>query len=245
MDRIKVDYKCGDVNCKGYFVYNEIVKEPRPGILIAHAWMGQDAFAKEKADALAKLGFVAFVADLYGNGQVVESKEEAAELMQPLFINRQLLRNRIVAAFDAFKEQELLDKKNIGAIGFCFGGLTVIELLKSGVDVKGVVSFHGLLGPKMGNIEAELVPSAEKIDGSLLILHGYNDPMVSEEDIKNTQKECNAAGIDWQMHTYGHAYHAFTNPDAKEPDAGLQFNEKASIRSWQAMRHFFQELFSH
>lgn len=243
MEREKITYKCGDVTCKGYFVYNEIVKEPRPGILIVHAWQGLDDFAKEKTEELAKLGYVAFAADIFGEGKTASNNEEAAQLMMPFFLNRNLLRERINAALEAFTKLNLVDKKRIGAIGFCFGGLTVIELLRSGANVKGCVSFHGVLGNTMGGQTATVEPNAEKIKGSLLILHGHDDPLVSKEDISNIQKEFTEADVDWQMHVYGHAVHAFTNPKVKDPSTGLAFNEKANERAWQSMKNFFQSIF--
>lgn len=243
MERVTVDYECGDTKLKGYLVHNEIVKEPRPGILIAHAWKGLDNFAKDKAEELARLGFVAFAADLYGEGKTAESEEDAAALMLPLFENRQLLRERIIAGYEALKKQSLVDKKNIAAIGFCFGGLTVIELLRSGTKIKGAVSFHGVLGNQMGDVTAKTSPNAENIKSSLLLLHGDQDPLVSDSDIKAITKEFTDAGVDWQMHTYGHTMHAFTNPKVKDPSTGLCFNEQANDRAWVAMKNFFTELF--
>lgn len=244
MNRETVEYVCGDTKCRGYFVYNEIVDEPRPGVLLVPAWMGQDDFIKEKADAVARLGYVAFVADIYGNGKCVDTEEAASALMVPLFIDRQLLRDRVSAGLQALKKQRQCNGHKTGAIGFCFGGLTVIELLRSGVDVKGVVSFHGLLGNTLGNNVAVTVPDAEKMKGALLILHGNEDPLVSAEDIKSVQKEFSDANIDWQMYIYGHAVHAFTNPAVHDKSRGLAFDERASKRSWQAMINFFKEILS-
>lgn len=243
MERLTVTYKCGETTCKGYYVYNEIVKEPRPAILIAHAWRGLDDFAKEKAEELAKLGYVAFAADLYGEGKTANTDEQAAALMLPLFLDRSLLRERIGAAYDVLSKQRLADKKKIGAIGFCFGGLTVIELLRSGLPVKGVVSFHGVLGNAMGDAVAKVEFNADLIKGSLLILHGHDDPLVSAKDIADIQKEFTTAGVDWQMHIYGHTVHAFTNPKVKNVETGLAFNKTANDRAWQSMRNFFESLF--
>lgn len=242
MEKEILKYSCGETVCKGWLVHNEIVKEPRPAILIAPAWRGLDNFAKNKAEELARLGYVAFAADIYGGGKHVDSDEEAAKLMQPLFCNRALLRERICGAYETLIKQRLVDKKRVGAIGFCFGGLTVIELLRSGTPVRGVASFHGVLGNSLGDLQAELAPNAEKIKGSLLILHGADDPLVSSGDIAQIQQEFNAAKVDWQMNIYGHTVHAFTNPDVRDPTKGLAFNEKANHRSWIAMKNFFDEV---
>lgn len=240
MEKKVVRYQCGDTPCQGLFYYNEIVQESRPGVVIAPAFRGLDEFAHKKGEELAKLGYTVFVADLYGNGIGVDSDEEASALMRPLFMDRAKLRERIIGAYETLKKQEHVNTKKIGAIGFCFGGLTVIELLRSGAPVS-VVSFHGLLGHKLGGMEAQVVPNAEKLPGSLLILHGDKDPLVSDEDIKNIKREMTDAGVDWQMNIYGHAVHAFTNPKVKDVASGMAFNKEANDRSWKAMRCFFDE----
>lgn len=239
----RVAYSCEGINFNGYLAHNEKLKEKKPVVLIAHAWRGQDNFAREKAEFLAELGYVGFAVDLYGDGRQVETDEEAKQLMVPLFLDRKALRERIVLAYHTASNLPFVDSEKIGAIGFCFGGLTVIELLRSGVPLKGVVSLHGLLGFTLGEKRATPVPSAQKLYGSLLILHGYRDPMVSHEDIEKTQAEFSQAGIDWQMHIYGEAAHAFTNPTANEPENGLLYHAKAEKRAIQTMRNFFSEVF--
>lgn len=238
-----IDYQSEGKNFRGYLAYDETDASHRPAVIIAHAWKGQDDFARDKAEFLAELGYVGFAADLYGDGISVETNDEAGAMMAPLFIDRNTLRNRIVAAYNTVAEHERVDAERMGAMGFCFGGLTVIELQRSGVNLKGVVSFHGLLGDTLGDIKAQTVPSADKLYGSLLILHGYRDPLVSKEDIDNAQKEFSKADIDWQMHIYGDASHAFTNPNANEPDSGLLYHQKTEQRSLLTMRNFFSEVF--
>jgi dienelactone hydrolase len=242
MIRERVDYKCGEKKLKGYLVYNEIVGERRPCIVIAHAWRGLEAFEQEKADLLAKAGYVAFCADLYGGGKTAANDEEASNLMLPLFKDRALLRERIGAAIDFVKTLPSVDNKQIGAIGFCFGGLAVLELLRSGKEVKGVVSFHGLLGDTLGEEQANSLPSAPT-KAKALILHGYKDPMVSQEEIRNMEETFTSLGIDWQMTIYGSAYHAFTHPGSKNPSSGLCYDPICAKRAWKSMQNFFQEIF--
>jgi len=239
-----IDYQCDNTNLKGQVYSAGNDGQKRPAVIVAHAWKGRDQFALDKAKLLAEQGYVGFAADLYGDGVVVESNEEAFERMLPLFLDRKLLRDRIVAAYDVIKDHPLVDNGNIGAIGFCFGGATVLELIRSGVDLKGVVSFHGLLGYTIGEEKAEVPPSAEKLNGSLLILHGYQDPMVSLDDVVKIQQEFSSKGIDWQMHTYGNASHAFTNPEANEPESGLVYNAITEKRAMRSMNDFFKEVFS-
>lgn len=235
-------YYVRETPCKGFLVYDNTIEEQRPGIIIAHAWRGLDDFAKLKARELARLGYVAFAADLYGNGTRARTDEEASSLMQPLFVDRKLLQERVQGAFRTISQYPACDG-NIGGIGFCFGGLAIIELLRSGAPVKGVVSFHGVLGNMLNGLVARTVPIAPKVLGSILILHGHDDPLVSQEDISSLQKELAAANVDWQMDIYGHTSHAFTNPHANDLAHGLVYNQKAALRSWKSMQTFFKEVF--
>lgn len=244
MYQATLSYPCGETLCQGYLTHAANIKSPCPAIIIAHAWRGQDAFARQKASELAKMGYVALAADIYGEGIEVTTDDEAQALMLPLFLNRKLLRERIGAAFEAVAHLPHVDKAKIGAIGFCFGGLTVIELLRSGAPVRGVASFHGLLGNTLGNVKASTQPPAQNIRGSLLILHGHQDPMVNNQDILTTQKEFTDLGVDWQMHIYGNAVHAFTNPEVSDFKGGLAYNKLADQRSWEAMRNFFHHIFA-
>lgn len=238
----EIHYECEGTPLKGYLAWpDEPIAQKRPAVIVAHAWQGLDEFAKEKARALSNLGYIGFAADLYGHGKHV-SKEDAPTLMLPLFLDRTLLQKRIKAAYTTLQKHPLVDSRSIGAIGFCFGGLTVIELLRSGVPIRGAVSFHGLLGDTMGAHKATRAPD-QLIQGALLILHGSQDPLVSPADISTLQKELTDKGVDWQMNIYGHTAHAFTNPQAHDHESGLIFNSKVAIRAWHAMELFFEELF--
>ena len=244
MHKETVNYYCHETLLKGYLVYDKSIEFKRPAVIVAHAWRGQDDFARQKATILAEMGYVGFAADLYGNGISVTTNEEAQALMSPLFLDRKLLRERITAAFEVIKAYPFVDPSSIGAIGFCFGGLTVMELLRSGADIAGAVGFHGTYGRSLGEHKAILTPIMDNIQGSLLLLHGYDDPFVSQEDMHHTLKELTTAGVDWQMNLYGHAMHAFTNPDVHDPKAGMLFDPKANFRSWKAMTDFFSEVFN-
>lgn len=228
---------------QGYLAYEEVEAGKKlPGVLVAHAWRGQDEFARDKAKALAKLGYVGFAIDLYGDGQVAESDAEAAALMKPLFIERKELRKRIVGAYKVLQDHPAVDENKIAAMGFCFGGLAAIELLRSGENLRGVISFHGVLGSHLGAMRAELEPSVLPLKGALLLLHGYKDPLVSADDLINIQKEFTDANVDWQLHIYGRASHAFTNPDANDEGSGLIYNAGAERRSLKSMENFLSEV---
>jgi len=220
----------------GFLAYDKKHKEPRPGVIIAHDWSGCNQFAQNKAIQLAKMGYVGFALDLYGLGQTGSTKEEKMALMDPLVHDRRLLQSRLLAAFDALIKIPEVDNHRIAAIGYCFGGLCVLDLARSGAAVKGVVSFHGLLGrPK------EL--DSHDISAKILVLHGYDDPMVKSEQVIAFCDEMTASGVDWQVQMYGHTMHAFTNPEAHDPAFGTVYDAASDRRSWLAMTNFLHEIF--
>lgn len=237
-------YFCGDTRHKGYLTYDEGSTLLRPGVILAPTWSGIGGFICQKAEEIASLGYVALVADLYGEGHYADTNEESARLMRPLFLDRSILQERIQAAYQALKLQPMVDPRKVGAMGFCFGGLAVIELLRSGVDIRGVVTFHAVLGNHLDNEPAQTVPITSQIRGNLLMLHGYLDPKVSAEDLTNIQQEMTEAGVDWQLNTYGEAMHAFSDPMADDPNAGKMFHPKVNLRAIQSMELFFEEVFN-
>ncbi len=230
----EITYQYEDKDYLGFVAYPE--KEIAPLVLIAHTWAGRDSFVEEKAKQLAELGYVAMAVDMYGNGKVGLTTEENQSLMTPLVENRDQLKGIINAALTNGKSLKGVDINNIAAIGYCFGGLVVLDLARSGTELNGVVSFHGLL---MGSDIAET-----GIKSKVLVLHGERDPMVPLEMVDEFQKEMTEAKADWQLHSYGNTYHAFTNPDANDPSLGTQFSEDSNKRSWQSMKNFFDEIFS-
>ncbi len=231
-----INYLDGETALEGFFAYDDGIEGIRPTILIAHAWAGCDEFVKQKAIKLAEMGYFAFAIDMYGQGVHGKSTEENAQLMQPFLENRVILQQRICAALYAVKRMPWADEKNIAAIGFCFGGLCVLDLARTGADIKGVVSFHGLL------FAAENLKD-QKIKAKVLILHGHDDPMSPSELITALQQELTTKGADWQLHSYGHTLHAFTNPNANDPDFGTVYQADANKRSWIAMQNFLTEIF--
>jgi dienelactone hydrolase len=234
MKKEQITYFHEKTKLEGYAAYEGEGKKPL--ILLFHAWTGRDEFACKKAEELAKLGYVGFAVDLFGPGKIGTTHEECGALMQPFVESRQFLRDRMYTAFEAAKKIAVVDQGKIGAIGFCFGGLSALDFARSGAPIKGVVSFHGLL-------EAPKGVSKEKILSKILVLHGHDDPMVSAESISQFQSEMTRAEVDWQMHIYGHAMHAFTNPKAHDPGFGTVYNSLADKRSWIEMKNFFSEIF--
>lgn len=238
-----IDYEVDDKSFRGYIAIDDQEENQKfPAVLVAHPWMGLDRFSRQKAEELAKLGYIGFAADLYGDGITATNEKEAADLMKPLFLDRKQLRKRIVAAYTTLSQHPNVDPTQISAIGFCFGGLTVLELLRSGQNLLGVIVFHGVLGNTLGDIKADIEPNAKQINGHLLILHGYKDPLVSQQDLVSIQEEFSQANIDWQLYIYGDAAHAFTNPDAHFPSLGLIYHPRTKERAWLAMQNFLSEL---
>lgn len=232
-----VGYLDGDVLLEGYFAYDDATEEKRPVVLICHAWGGRDEFVAGKARKLAELGYVGFALDMYGKGVSGSGPEENARLMQPFMEDRAKLQRRISAALYAVRLMPWVDDGKIAAIGFCFGGLCVLDLARTGADIAGVVSFHGLLQAP-DNIEKP------DIKAKVLVLHGHDDPMVPPEQVAELQQELTTAGADWQIHVYGDTMHAFTNPVANDPDFGTVYQPLADGRSWQSMKNFLAELFA-
>tara|TARA_B100001029_G_C15050501_1_gene450351 strand:- start:1251 stop:1952 length:702 start_codon:yes stop_codon:yes gene_type:complete len=226
-------YYYENANYIGFVAYPE--KELAPLVLIAHTWAGRDSFVQEKAKELAELGYIAMAVDMYGEGQVGSSTEENQSLMTPLVENRDKLKGIINAALTHGKSLNGVDVDKVAAVGYCFGGLVVLDLARSGTELNGVVSFHGLL---MGS-------DIDKggIKSKVLVLHGERDPMVPLDMVDEFQKEMTEANADWQLHSYGNTYHAFTNPEANDASLGTQFNADSNYRSWQSMQNFFDEIF--
>ena len=229
----EVNYLVQDKQFKAFVAYPE--QQNSPLVLIVHTWAGRDEFVQNKAIELAQEGFVAMAVDMYGDAKVGASTEENQSMMAPLIEDREKLKSVITAAVETGKQLEGVDTSKIAAIGYCFGGLVVLDLARSGIDINGVVSFHGLL---MGSDISD-----KGIQAKVLVLHGERDPMVPLSMIDEFQQEMTEAQADWQLHSYGNAYHAFTNPDANDPDFGTQYNQKADKRSWQSMMNFFSEIF--
>lgn len=232
----KIEYHADDVLLEGYYAYDDRITEKRPAILVTHDWSGKNEFACKKAEKLAELGYTGFALDMYGKDKLGKTKDEKVALMTPLMQDRSLLQKRILAAYEAVKKLDTVSSSNVAAIGFCFGGLCVLDLARTGADVKGVVSFHGLL-----NAPDNL--ANPQIKAKILALHGFADPMVTTDQVLAFGNEMTHAKADWQIDMYGNTMHAFTNPEANDKDFGTVYDAKADARSWIAMKEFFKEIF--
>lgn len=232
-----VAYLDGDVLLEAFFAFDDAFQGRRPAVLINHTWAGRDEFVAEKAKKLAVLGYVGFAVDMYGKGVLGSNPEENEQLMRPFMNDRQMLQKRMLAAYYAAKLMPWVDDSKIASIGFCFGGLCALDLARTGVELKGAVSFHGLLG-KPDNI------LGNSIKAKILALHGHEDPLVPIEQVLAFEQEMTSAGADWQLHTFGNTLHAFTNPQANNPDFGMAYQADADRRSWLILENFLTEIFS-
>lgn len=232
-----VDYESDGVKLQGYLAYDDAQKGKRPAVLIVHEWWGLNDYPKKRAEQIAKLGYVAFAADIYGKGVVAKTPDEAGKLASQFRNDRTLARKRVTAALEVLKKYDFVDAGKIAAIGYCFGGMVALELARSGADIKGVVGFHT-------SLDTPRPDDAKNIKGKILICTGANDKSVPPDMRLQFQKEMDNAGIDWQMNIYSGAVHAFTNPNSgNNPSTNLAYNANADRRSWEAMKLFFQEIF--
>lgn len=230
-----IEYQHEGNTYQGVLAWDDAREGPRPGVAIAHTWAGRGDFEEGKAVALAELGYVAFAMDVFGKGVHGEGQEECSALIAPHLENRQGLQTLAQKAVETLREQPEVDADRCVAIGYCFGGLTVLDLARSGFNVEGVVSFHGLFNPP-GNTQG--VP----ITARVLCLHGYDDPMAQPDSMLALANELTEAGADWQIHAYGNTLHAFTNPEANDPGFGAMYDQHADRRSWQSLLNFLDEV---
>ena len=232
-----VEYREGDTVLEGLSVYDDAKPGKRPAVLVVHQWKGLGDYEKKRATMLAELGYNVFAVDIYGKGIRHTNPKDASAEAAKYKENRQLLRARVQAGLKVLRDHKLTDASRIAAIGYCFGGTTVLELARSGAELDGVVSFHGGLG----------TPSpadAKKIKCKILALHGADDPFVPQKEVEAFQQEMRDGAADWQLIAYGGSVHSFTDWNAGSDNSkGSAYNERADRRSWEDMKQFFAELF--
>jgi dienelactone hydrolase len=231
-----VDYRCEEVNLRGYLAWNESA-EPRPGVLVFHEGLGLGEFAMERARRLAGLGYVALAADMFGERRQARNLQEVTTLVGGLRAEPTRLRARGRAALETLAALPQVDAQRLVAIGFCFGGSVVLELARAGADLKAVVSFHGVLATKMPAVTGG-------VKASVLVLTGADDPLAPPDQVADFENEMRAAAVrDWQVISYGNTLHGFTNPaaDGSMLRSAL-YNAQADRRSWASMQSLFDEV---
>lgn len=232
-----IPYSHGEVALEGVLAWDDAIQGKRPGILVVHEWWGMNEYARARAEQLAALGYVALAVDMYGKGKVTTHPDEARQWMQQTTGNVGLWQARAREGLRLLQADPRVDPTRLAAIGYCFGGATVMQMVYDGAPVKGVVSFHGSL---------PLPPVSLSIKNSvkILIAHGEADPFLSQDHIAKFKLALDEAGLDWHMVIFGGAQHGFTNPSANQYGMkGVQYQEQADRRSWGHMKLFFDELF--
>jgi dienelactone hydrolase len=232
-----VNYRFDGVNLKGHLAWDDEVQGKRPAVLVVHEWWGLNDYAKQRAEKLAALGYVALACDMYGEGRVAQHPQEAGQMAGEVRKNVKTWQGRAQAALKVLQDHELVDAREIAAIGYCFGGSTALELAYTGADLAAVVTFHGALP----------VPEpdqAKAIKAKVLICHGALDSFIPEATIQKVRDAFEEARVDYEMNYYGGAVHSFTVPDAdKVGMKGIAYNAAADHRSWKSMLRLFDEVF--
>jgi len=232
-----VEYRHGDTILEGFLAYDSSVSGKRPGVLVVHEWWGNNSYSKRRAEQLAGLGYIAFALDMYGKGVIAKDAKEAGKLVGMYKNDRKLMRTRANAGLEVLRRHKLTDASRVAAIGYCFGGTTVLELARSGAPLSGAVCFHGTL-------DTPFPDDAKNIKGKVLVLTGGDDRFVPPEQVAAFEDEMRKGGVDWQINAYSGAVHGFTNPDnGGDKSTNIAYNEKADKRSWEAMKSFFDEIF--
>jgi len=230
-------YADGTTKLTGYVARPAAVKGKVPGVVVIHQWMGLTDHERKVSDDLAKLGYVALAADIYGEGVHPKNTAEAGKLAGTYKGDRALYRRRLAAAIETLKAQQGVDGNRVAVIGFCFGGTGALEAARAGLPVKGVVSFHGGLDVPTG-----FAPGP--ITAKVLVCHGADDPFVPAKDVASFQDEMRASKADYVFVAYASAVHSFTQKEAGSDNSkGAAYNEAAHRRSWQHMKDFFREIF--
>ena len=237
MHQEEVSYTDGDVELKGYLFWDDAFSGKRPGILVAHEWWGLNDYAKLRAEMLAEMGYVAFAADMYGGGKQTRHADEAKGWMKQITASIDDWQRRANLALEQLRSNPNVESSKLAAIGYGFGGATVMQMAYAGADLDGVVSFHG-------STPAATPEQAARVKARVLVAHGDEDSSVPPERIEAFKKALSGAGVDWEMNIYAGARHSFTNPYANGYGMdGLAYSENADRRSWLRMLAFFEELF--
>jgi len=231
-----VEYQDGDTKLKGYLYYDDAVSGKRPGVIVVHEWWGLNDYAKRRAEMLAGLGYAAFALDMYGDNKVTTHAKDAKGWSTQVTENTDAWRRRALAGLEVLKADKRVDPQRLAAVGYCFGGSTVMQMAYAGAELDGVVSFHGSL-PTPGEGEGQ------RIKASILAAHGEADTFVPPDKVAAFKGALEAAKADWEFISYGGAVHAFSNPDAGSYGIdNVRYDERADKRSWTAMKAFLEEV---
>jgi len=236
----EITYNADTLSMKGYIAYDAAVDGKRPGVLVVHEWWGHNAYARKRADMLARLGYVALAVDMYGDGKQADHPDDAMKFASHVMQNIDQAKIRFQAALEKLKTHPAVDPEKIAAIGYCFGGGIVLHMARMGVDLDGVVSFHG-------SIATGMPAEKDSVKAQILVCNGADDNFVTQEQIDTFKQEMENAGVKYQFISYPGAKHSFTNPDAdlfgQKFKMPLAYNAEADNQSWQDMQAFLTSIF--
>lgn len=231
----KVEYQHGSATCEGVLVRSETLPVPAPTVLVCHGMEGRsEALFDLVVPHLLGWGYQAFMVDLYGKDTIGAAPEDLAPLMQRFFDDRPMLAERLSAVVTTASGLAEVDQSRMAAIGFCFGGLCVLDMARIGLPVTGVASFHGVLQPAPVRVR-------QPVSSKIAIYHGWDDPFAPPEDVAALASELTTAHADWQLQAFGHTCHAFTAPQANDPAAGIQYHARSAERAWTGLQGFLTE----
>lgn len=231
----EVVYEHGGTKFKGHLAWDDAATGKRPGVLVVHEWWGLNDYAKGRAVELAKLGYVAFACDMYGDGKSVGHPEDARKMSAEVRKNVETWRGRAQAALKVLQTSDKVDATKLAAIGYCFGGSTCLQLAATGADLKAVATFHAALPPLS-------VEDAKKIKSKVLVNHGADDFFISKESIDKFQATMKEAKVNLKFDAFPGVVHSFTVPGAdKHMIKGMAYNEEADKKSWAAMKELFAQ----
>ena len=237
----EISYEVQGVTLNGYLAHPGDTSGKRPAVLVVHEWWGHNAYARKRAEMLAELGYVALALDMYGDGKVSDHPDDAKKFMQEALSNQELLRERFDAAVALVKQQKNVDKNNIAAIGYCFGGGVVLNMARAGADLKGVVSFHG-------SLKTDAPAKQGQVTAKVVVFHGDADVFIPPEQVQAFEEEMNAANVDYELVVYEGVEHSFTNPAADQfaelHNMPLSYDEEADKHSWALMQEYLVEMFT-
>ncbi|WP_170159278.1 dienelactone hydrolase family protein [Pseudoxanthomonas spadix] len=236
-----IEYKVGDDTFTGYMAWDDALGQKRPGVLVVHEWWGHDAFARRQAERLAAAGYPAFALDMYGSGKHAEHPDTAQGFMQEATRDMDQVKARFMSAMKILQNHESVDPSRIAAQGYCFGGAIVLNMARTGVDLDGVVSYHGALASP---VKAQ--PGTVK--ARIQVYTGGADKMVPSEQVAGLVKEMQDAEVDLTLVSFPGVLHSFTNPDAdkiaEKFGMPVAYDKDAAERSWEGTMRFYQAIFA-
>ena len=236
----EVVYEVDGQEFTGYLAYDDATAEKRPGVLVVHEWWGHNDYARKRAVMLAEMGYTAFALDMYGTGKQADHPEDAQKFAAELVGDLPGAERRFTAAYEILAGQSTVESEKMAAIGYCLGGGVILHMARIGMDLDGVVSFHGSLAT-----QAPAAPGAVK--ARILVLDGEADPFSTAEVVAAFEEEMKAAGADYELIRYPGVKHSFTNPEAdgfgEKFEMPLAYDKAADEDSWKRMSAFFDEIF--